>query len=130
MGNFFKNLGKGIGYFFAFPGLIIAIALYAVVGIFVFIFQFFKLIFLFFTGRTLSSDLPEDIELKNLQNKPVEEEKEQDNQLSLYPSDSIVYSSDYSSPIVEEKNEEPTQEVVPLDVIDNNEYDNKEGGEN
>ncbi len=130
MGNFFKNLGKGIGYFFAFPGLIIAIALYAVVGIFVFIFQFFKLIFLFFTGRTLSSDLPEDIELKNLQNKPVEEEKEQDNQLSLYPSDSIVYSSDYSSPIVEEKNEEPTQEVVPLDVLDNNEYDNKEGGEN
>lgn len=130
MGNFFKNLGKGIGYFFAFPGLIIAIALYAVVGIFVFIFQFFKLIFLFFTGRTLSSDLPEDIELKNLQNKPVEEEKEQDNQLSLYPSDSIVYSSDYSSPVAEEKNEEPTQEVVPLDVLDNNEYDNKEGGEN
>ena len=130
MGNFFKNLGKGIGYFFAFPGLIIAIALYAVVGIFVFIFQFFKLIFLFFTGRTLSSDLPEDIELKNLQNKPVEEEKEQDNQLSLYPSDSIVYSSDYSSPAIEEKSEEPTQEVVPLEVLDNNEYDNKEGGEN
>ena len=52
-----------------FPGLVVAIALYAVFGLIVFIFQFFKLIFLFFTGRNLFSDLPEDIELKALQSK-------------------------------------------------------------
>ena len=64
IGNIFKNIGKGIGYFFLFPGLLIAIAIYAVFGLIVFIYQFFKLIFLFFTGRTLFSDLPEDIKVK------------------------------------------------------------------
>ena len=110
MGTLFKNIGKGIGYFFLFPGLIIAIAIYAVFGLIVFLFQFFKLIFLFFTGRNLFSDLPEDIELKALQNKveeePVEEEKKEENPLSLYPSDSVVYGSGYSSPAFAEKKEE------------------------
>ena len=110
MGSFFKNIGKGIGYFFLFPGLIIAIALYAVFGLAVFVFQFFKLIFLFFSGRTLFSDLPEDIALKAAMQKdpePVEEEKP----LSLYPSDSIVYGSGYSSPAIEENKEENNLEV-------------------
>ena len=117
MGSVFKNIGKGIGYFFMFPGLLIAIAIYAVFGLIVFIFQFFKLIFLFFTGRNLFSDLPEDIELKALQNKtpeeePVEEEKKEENPLSLYPSDSIVYGSGYSSPAFSDKKEEiPEVEV-------------------
>lgn len=117
MGSVFKNIGKGIGYFFMFPGLLIAIAIYAVFGLIVFIFQFFKLIFLFFTGRNLFSDLPEDIELKALQNKEpegeqVEEEKKEENPLSLYPSDSIVYGSGYSSPAFSDKKEEvPEVEV-------------------
>lgn len=116
MGSVFKNIGKGIGYFFMFPGLLIAIAIYAVFGLIVFIFQFFKLIFLFFTGRNLFSDLPEDIELKALQNKtpeeePVEEEKKEENPLSLYPSDSIVYGSGYSSPAFSDKKEEKIPEV-------------------
>ena len=116
MGSVFKNIGKGIGYFFMFPGLLIAIAIYAVFGLIVFIFQFFKLIFLFFTGRNLFSDLPEDIELKALQNKtpeeePVEEEKKEGNPLSLYPSDSIVYGSGYSSPAFSDKKEEEIPEV-------------------
>lgn len=116
MGSVFKNIGKGIGYFFMFPGLLIAIAIYAVFGLIVFIFQFFKLIFLFFTGRNLFSDLPEDIELKALQNKEpegeqVEEEKKEENSLSLYPSDSIVYGSGYSSPAFSDKKEEEIPEV-------------------
>lgn len=116
MGSVFKNIGKGIGYFFMFPGLLIAIAIYAVFGLIVFIFQFFKLIFLFFTGRNLFSDLPEDIELKALQNKtpeeePVEEEKKEENPLSLYPSDSIVYGSGYSSPAFSDKKEEEIPEA-------------------
>lgn len=110
MSSLFKNIGKGIGYFFAFPGLIIAIAIYAVFGLIVFIFQFFKLIFLFFTGRTLFSDLPEDIELKALKaqaNESAKQEKKEENPLSLYPSDSVVYGAGYSSPLFnkEEKKE-------------------------
>ena len=120
MSSLFKNIGKGIGYFFAFPGLIIAIALYAVFGLVVFIFQFFKLIFLFFTGRTLFSDLPEDIELKALQSKGEEtkEEKKEENPLSLYPSDSVVYGAGYSSPLFnkEEKKEVETEPEVEKEI--------------
>ena len=124
MSSLFKNIGKGIGYFFAFPGLIIAIALYAVFGLVVFIFQFFKLIFLFFTGRTLFSDLPEDIELKALKaqaNESAEEEKEEkkeENPLSLYPSDSVVYGAGYSSPLFnkEEKKEIEAEPEVKKEI--------------
>ena len=118
MNGFFKNLGKGIGYFFAFPGLLIAIALYAVVGLFVFIFQFFKLIYLFFTGRNLFSDLPEDIALKakfTPEPEPVEENK--DNSLSVYPSDSSLYNNEYSSSMMKEKEEED-KPVVPIEVLE------------
>ena len=131
MGNFFKNIGKGIGYFFMFPGLLVAIALYAVFGLVVFIFQFFKLIFLFFTGRNLFSDLPEDIELKAIQNKISEDEEEKDEeenkQLSLYPSDSIVYGSGYSSPVVENKSNEE-KEDTEAQVLE--EPAEEEGGDN
>ncbi len=123
MGTIFKNIGKGIGYFFLFPGLLIAITLYAVFGLIVFLFQFGKLIFLFFTGRNLFSDLPEDIELKALQskNEDKKEEEEKENPLSLYPSDSVVYGSGYSSPVFSDKKEESNDEedvVEPKEVIE------------
>ena len=114
-----------------FPGLLVAIALYAVFGLVVFIFQFFKLIFLFFTGRNLFSDLPEDIELKAIQNKISEDEEEKDEeenkQLSLYPSDSIVYGSGYSSPVVENKSNEE-KEDTEAQVLE--EPAEEEGGDN
>ena len=121
MSSLFKNIGKGIGYFFAFPGLIIAIAIYAVFGLIVFIFQFFKLIFLFFTGRTLFSDLPEDIELKALKaqaNESAKEEKKEEKPLSLYPSDSVVYGAGYSSPLFnkEEKKEVEAEPQVEKEI--------------
>ena len=110
----FKNIGKGIGYFFLFPILVIAIAIYAIVGIFVFIFQFFKMIVLFFSGRNLSSDLPEDVQVKAMltedPDEKEEEKKEEENPLSLYPSDSPVYGSGYSSPDFSRK-EEPESEI-------------------
>ncbi len=126
MSGFLKGLVKGILYFLFFPFGLLAIALYAVVGVFVFIFQFFKLIFLFFTGRNLQSDLPEDIALKKILEKesPLEKEEEQ-SPLSLYPSDSIVYGSGYSSPLIkeEEKEDTPNEESeVEKEEEDNDAY--------
>ena len=109
MAAFFKGLAKGLLYFLFFPFGLLAIALYAVFGLFVFVFQFIKLIFLFFTGRNLQSDLPEDIEVKKIieSKKPkVEEEEDKELSMSLYPSDSIVYGGGYTSPLVEDKKEE------------------------
>lgn len=112
MANFFKGLAKGLLYVLFFPFGIVAILLYGVFGIFVFVFQFFKLIFLFFTGRNLQSDLPEDIEVKKIiemKSGKVEEEKK-DLSMSLYPSDSIVYGGGYVSPVTEDKEEASNDE--------------------
>ena len=108
----FKNIGKGALYVLALPLGLLAIALYAVFGVFVFFFQFVRLIILFFTGRNLRSDLPEDIKAKEIieANKPKAEE-EPDQSLSLYPSDSIVYSGGYQSPTFEDEKKE--EEHVP-----------------
>lgn len=117
MSSFFKNFGKGLLYVVLFPFIIAGIAFYAVFGLFVFIFQLIKLIYLFFTGRTLYSDLEEDIAAKAILEKqnpdPVKEteQKSDNNPLSLYPSDSPVYTSDYSSHFAPRKEPEP-EEVI------------------
>ena len=64
MGNFFKNFGKGILYILAIPVLAVALVLYGVAAVFVFLFLAVKGLVLFFTGRSLYEDLPEDIEAK------------------------------------------------------------------
>lgn len=113
MANFFKGFGKGLLYVLLFPFILVGIVLYAVFGLFVFVFQFFKLIYLFFTGRTLFSDFEEDIAAKAIlekeQNPTVESDESKNDQLSLYPSDSPMYTSNYSSPF-ETKKEDVTAE--------------------
>ena len=66
MVSVFKNIGKGALYVIALPLGIIAIAGYAIFGVFVFFFQFVRLIYLFFTGRNLRSDLPEDVKAREI----------------------------------------------------------------
>ena len=64
MSGFLKKFGQGILYVLVLPVFIVVLALYAVYGVFIFIFMFFKSIILFFKGKSVSSDLPEDIEAK------------------------------------------------------------------
>ena len=95
------------------------------------------MIFLFFTGRNLFSDLPEDIELKAIQSKDENQEEEatapqeENKQLSLYPSDSFVYGNAYSSPAVENKEEETEEsENVDTEAQVLEEPAEEEGGDN
>ena len=62
--NLFKNFGKGILYVLVLPFLLVGLAIYAVVAIFIFIYLAIKGLILFFTGRSLYEDLPEDKEAK------------------------------------------------------------------
>ena len=62
--NFFKNFGKGILYVLVLPFLLVGMALYGVVAFFVFLFLCVKGLVLFFSGRSLYEDLPEDVEAK------------------------------------------------------------------
>ena len=64
MVSFFKNFGKGVLYVLVLPFLLVGMAIYGVVALFVFIFLCFKGLILFFTGRSLYEDLPEDKEAK------------------------------------------------------------------
>ena len=105
-----KSIGKGIGYFFLFPLLILAITLWAIVGFFVFLYQLFKSIWLFFSGRNLFSDLPEDEEVKRIKsmNAPKEEEEADEEETDSLASN-VVYGSGYSSPYGNQ--EEPKEET-------------------
>ena len=108
----FKSIGKGLLYVAIFPLGLVAIALYAVFGLFIFLYQFVRLIILFFTGRNLKTDLPEDIEARKI----LEGNKEENKDLSLYPSDTIVYDSGYSTPVLNEgKKEESVEEPKHFD---------------
>ena len=123
MSSVFKTFGRGLLYVVLFPLLVVGIAIYAVLGIFIYLFQLGKLIYLFFTGRTLFSDLEEDIALKaKLAANAPEENKE--SELSLYPSDSPIYTSGYMSPTYEdkEKPEPEYEEDVKSEEDSDNEY--------
>lgn len=107
--KFIKTIGKGVMYIFLCPLLLFIIAVFSVVGLFIFIFLCFKSIFLFFYGKTIFSDLPEDVEARGILNSKIEnnqspvqdietpvEEAQEATPLSLYPSDSNMYKSEYS----------------------------------
>ena len=75
MGNFFKSIGKGILNILFIPVYIVGLALSAVLSVFIFFFELIKKIGRFFSGKSLSTDLPEDIEAKRMieeANKPKE----------------------------------------------------------
>ncbi len=60
MAKFFRSVGRGILYILFVPVIIVVVALGAVAGIGVFFYQFFKNTILFFQGKSVLKDLPED----------------------------------------------------------------------
>ena len=64
MVSLLKMFGKGILYVLGFPFFIVALLLFGIVGIFLFIFQLIKSIIYFFTGQKFFPELPEDKELR------------------------------------------------------------------
>ena len=114
--SFFKGILKGLFYVLFFPIGLLAITLYAIFGVFVFIYRLIKLAILFFTGRNLKNELPEDEEVKKiLSTNSNNEEEASEPVLNLYPSDQEMYKTDgYVSPTFEEKPEE-TQEEEKVD---------------
>lgn len=109
--SFLKGILKGLFYVIFFPLGLIAISLYAIFGIFVFIYRLIKLTILFFTGRNLKNELPEDEEVRKiLEKNSGNEEKHDEPVLNLYPSDQEIYKTDeYVSPTFDEKKDEQQQ---------------------
>ena len=66
MAGFFKGFGKGILYLFVLPFLLVFLVFYGIYGLGVFLVMFVKSVILFFTGRSLDDDLPEDKKAKEI----------------------------------------------------------------
>ena len=121
MAGFFKSFGKGLLYIVLFPLILVLIAVYGVYGLFAFIVQLVNIIVLFFSGKSLSSDLEEDIKAKAILNGTSDkddDEEEEEEKISVYPSDSPVYTTNnYNTPIDEKKPEsEPEGEVKEPEI--------------
>ena len=67
MVDLLKAFGRGIIYVICFPFFIVALAIFAVIGLLAFIFQLIKSIIFFFTGQKFFPELPEDKELRLMQ---------------------------------------------------------------
>ena len=108
-----KSFGKGCLYILVLPVLLVVLAVYAVLGVGMFIFVAIKGIILFFTGRNFG-ELPEDIKARSILEGNHDE---------------------VSTPVEEKKAETPTNDYashyyVPLDqsIPAPREEDHKEGG--
>ncbi len=66
MGKFIKNFGLGLLYFIALPLLILGVVCYAIYGLGVYVFYFFKGTIRFFKGDTFFEELPEDARVKEI----------------------------------------------------------------
>lgn len=132
MVSFLKTCGKGLLCVIACPFAIALVCCYAIVGILIFFFLIGKSVVLFFKGQTIFSDLPEDIEAKKILSArnepidptPVEPESNNDNSpLSLYPSDSNMYKSDFSglNEIKHQPEETPVEEQPKVEITRVNE---------
>ena len=71
MESLFKSVGKGLLYLLVLPFFLLVICGYAIAGLIVFIYLFFKSIVLFFMGRSLDIELPEDKKAKQIIQKAI-----------------------------------------------------------
>lgn len=111
MGTIFKSIGKGILYILIAPFYVLGLLLIAIAGLFGLLYLFIKSIVLFFTGRSLRDDLPEDRKAKAIKNgEPLEEEEEENEEES---EEEQPEEQPQEEPKEEEKKEE-TPVVAPV----------------
>lgn len=114
MGDFFKSFGKGILYLVLLPVIIVVLAIYGIAGLFGFIFLFFKSIILFFTGRSLYDDLPEDKEAyRRIHGDPVPETvAETPEPEKSFRDEYSVYHPEVDPFSVKSANQDPHEETI------------------
>ena len=147
MVNLLKSFGKGILYIIGLPFFILILLLYAIYGIFLFLYMIVKAIVLFFTGRSLFEDLPEDRKAKEIlhptpkvtEEKPIEveekhEETPQQQTIKEEPAPEVtpqyippIYPSVFTPEYVPPKDEpEPKIEEEPKEEPSFREMEDKE----
>ena len=115
MVDLLKAFGRGILYILCFPFFLVALAIFAVIGLLAFIFQLIKSIIYFFTGQKFFPELPEDKELRLMReaeearNNPQSQPQPQMSQPNNRPAQGgLQYEETYDE---EDFLEEPTPET-------------------
>jgi len=98
--EFLKRCGLGVLYVIAAPFAVVLLALFAVLGIVAFLFMLVKSLILFFSGRSVFDDLPEDIEAKRRLGTLVDTRAKKE-----VPADSTISDETHDKP------DEPSVEV-------------------
>ena len=120
MVSLLRTFGKGILYVLGLPFFILALLIFGVLGIFAFLFQFFKSIIFFFTGQKFFPELPEDKELRLLKagmNTTVEPEPQREQDIIMpYQEEEEPEPEPVFEP--EPELEEPVQEEPVANTIE------------
>ena len=127
-----KAFGKGLLYVIGFPFFLLALAVFAVIGLFLFIYQIIRSIIYFFTGQKFFPELEEDKELRlrkevaergnEIIDQPVEDHQEiitpliEERPVVSEPEESSFETVEEAcfkdAPSVQEEVEEPEEEVL------------------
>ena len=121
-----KTFGKGFLYVIGLPFFILALAIFAVIGVFLFIFQIVRSIIFFFTGQKFFPELEEDKKLRLMKERASgqfneDEAKEEYNEKESIDSsrDSIIFPYEeedkVENDIVEEESNFDTIEKACFD---------------
>ena len=103
MVSLLKTFGKGVLYVLGLPFFILALVLFAVIGLIAFLFQVLKSIVFFFTGQKFFPELPEDKEYRLMM------QKKMDTNIAE-PTTPEVKEEEILSPLKEEP--EPVKETT------------------
>ena len=136
MKDFFKSIGKGILYILVLPVFLVALVLFAVIGIFFFLFMLVKAIILFFQGKKIDEPLPEDKEAdrrlhQNVRQQPASEpvivmERPQENQYIEVEEDPVPIQHREYQQIQEQPNPQIEQKEEPFIPLEEPPYDEEE----
>ena len=103
MVSLLKTFGKGVLYVLGLPFFILALVLFAVIGLVAFLFQVLKSIVFFFTGQKFFPELPEDKEYRLMMQKKMDTNNAE-------PTTPEVKEEEILSPLKEEP--EPVKETT------------------
>ena len=103
MVSLLKTFGKGVLYVLGLPFFILALVLFAVIGLVAFLFQVLKSIVFFFTGQKFFPELPEDKEYRLMMQKKMDTNNAE-------PTTPEVKDEEILSPLKEEP--EPVKETT------------------
>ena len=130
MAALLKSFGKGCLYILVLPVLLVILAVYAVLGVVMFIYILIRGAILYFTGRNFG-ELAEDIKARailegRMDEKPLVEEKVDT------PTEPQVNNNDYAShfyvPVDQFLGTPKSEDLIKEAEVNNPNNDNNEGG--